>query len=93
MNKGILYVIISIGLPLFRKTQRGEHMKKLGFSLLFFTFYQLITVVIASQFYWVYKMVNGGVGGNFLSQIHWLVWFILAIEFVISLYLISKEDK
>ena len=68
-------------------------MKKLGFSLLFFTLFQLIAVVTASQFYFAYMAANGGVGGSFLSHIHWLVWVVLATEVLVSLYLIVKEEK
>ncbi len=68
-------------------------MKKLGLALLFFTFFQLICVMITTQFYWIYKWSHGGVGGGILYHVHWLVWVILIIEFVISAALSLKHES
>ena len=47
-------------------------MKKLGFSLLFFTTFQLISVIISYEFYWFYTIGRGG-GGSVINQVHWIV--------------------
>jgi len=68
-------------------------MKRFSLLLLFFTLFQVICVIIAYEFYWIYKLTNGGVNGSMLQQIHWLVLIPLFVEFYISTNLVYSEYK
>ena len=73
--------------------REGTEMRKLGLILLFFTFYQLISVIIATQFYWFYRWSHGGVSGGVLNHIHWVVWIVLIIEFIISVTMALRNES
>ena len=67
-------------------------MKRLGLISLFFTGFQLIITIICYEFYWVYRLTNGGIGGTPIKQVHSLIWLVLLVELIISLYLIFKTN-
>ncbi len=68
-------------------------MFKLGVQMLFWTFTQFISVIIAYQFYFRYSITHGGIGGTVLSNIHPIIWFIVFLELIFSIILIIKDDN
>ena len=71
-------------------------MLKLGLMFLFGTFSHGLLTIIAYEFYFRYAMINGGVGGDMISNIHPFIFIILVIEIMISVVLITlgmKDNK
>lgn len=76
------------------RNMKGEiNMLKLGLMFLFGTFSHAIITIISYQFYFRYAQTTGGVGGNIVSNIHPLIWVMIASEFVISTFLIIAGLK
>jgi hypothetical protein len=61
---------------------------KFGIGILFFTIFQVMAVIIAYEFYWVYRLGKGGVSGSSISNVHPAIWFMLFIEILVSLIVI-----
>lgn len=68
-------------------------MLRMGLMFLFGTFSHSIITIIAYQFYFRYSIVNGGIGGTMISNIHPFIWIIIIIELVISAGLIRLGTK
>ncbi|QAS51297.1 hypothetical protein [Halobacillus litoralis] len=55
---------------------------------------QLIAIFIWSEYVWLYKFANGGVGGAAIDHIQPVFWWIIAIEiFTISSLIAYKNYK
>ncbi len=54
---------------------------------------QLITIIMWGEHVWLYKFVNGGVGGTPLEQIQPILWIILLIEAIIYTLLAIEYKK
>jgi uncharacterized membrane protein YvbJ len=67
---------------------KGLSIMTLGIKLLFATFTQILIVIVAYEFYFVYRMSNGGIIGTAIENIHPLIWCIGIIELIISVTII-----
>ncbi len=65
----------------------------IGLRLFFGTFTQLIVVIISYEFFFKYSANTGGIGGNLISNIHPLIWIIIAIELIMSFCLLAIGIK
>ena len=64
-------------------------MLETGFKLLFSTFAQLIFVVLAYEYYILYKLkMFGQANLELLKNVNSLIWLIIVIQLLISLALI-----
>lgn len=66
-------------------SRKSIPIMKFGISMLFFSFFQVMAVIIAYEFYWVYRLDKGGVMGSAISNVHPIIWVILVVEILISL--------
>lgn len=41
------------------------------------------------EFWWVYRLSNGGVGGNIIENVNPIIWCLVVIEVFISIGMIS----
>ncbi|MBK5241925.1 MAG: hypothetical protein JJD95_11955 [Clostridium sp.] len=68
-------------------------MLKSGLSLFFGTCTQLIIVIVSYEFFFKYSANTGGIGGDLISNIHPLIWIIIAIELIMSFCLLAIGIK
>ncbi|MDF2985872.1 MAG: hypothetical protein K0R50_1382 [Eubacterium sp.] len=66
----------------------GISLIKYGIGLIFLIIFEVIITVIAYEFYFVYSMNHGGVGGTVLSNIHPFIWILITIEAVIAILVV-----
>jgi hypothetical protein len=67
---------------------KGLSIIAFGIKLLFATNIQIIVVLIAYEFYFVYCKSNGGAYGTVIENIHPIIWCIALIEAIISVTII-----
>ena len=70
-------------------TNDGIKLIKYGIGLLFVTFFELIMVIIAYEFYYMHALTSIGVEGTFIENVHPIIWILLFIQTIISLVIIS----
>jgi len=66
-------------------TTKGISLLKFGLALLFLVIFEFILVTIAYEFYFVYRMKNGGISGSVISNVHPSIWILMTVEFIISI--------
>lgn len=63
---------------------QGIALVKLGLGLMFFCALEMIAVIIAYEYYWVYRLNNGGVTGSVIENVHPLVWVLCVVQVILS---------
>lgn len=69
-------------------------MFKSGLKLLFGTFTQIIIVIISYEYIFRYALSHGGVGVvNSIDSVNKLIWWIVFVELLISVFLMGLGFK
>ncbi len=71
-------------------------MLKLSLWLILGLFTQLIAIVMWGEQVWLYKFVNGSVGGTPLGQIQHIFWVLIVIDiilFIVITMIFNKREE
>lgn len=65
--------------------KEGISIIKFGIILLFISIFQLVSVIIIYDFYWVHKFkALGSAMGSALRNMNPVIWFLTVLEFIVS---------
>lgn len=77
-------------------SSKGISLIKFAVNLLFLLAFQFIFVIVAYEFYFVFRMSTVGVSGNALEQVSAYIWALMVFELFIAVTIIiwglSKKE-
>ncbi|WP_339289518.1 hypothetical protein [Ureibacillus sp. FSL K6-0786] len=68
-------------------------MYKINIFFLVSIITQLIVIIMWGEFVWLTKFTNGGVGGTAIEQVNPILWFLVALEFIIFMVILFYSKK